>query len=361
MVISKNILKNQSRSTHTPIFTKSPLLLESQQYPSKFSWNHYPTIDDHVQKMQETPHSNGALARAIEEHDIHVVGIDLSITELRALRAVQRLFTSTNYQGNVPERSKTFDGNNSFFFTGTIVPLRIKIVDFLVSYQVNKKVAGDGKARFNSNEREEALKALFSITSKMFYFYFTRKKWESSPKRARKEKIDVIQTVSPLFKLYTFHSNISTNDLERLLVADFSAAKINYLIIEPTPIMLLDIDNYFILLPPYEQDIRKTLQGKRVPREVYTFTGYLIYQAEIKRSKKTSDWLSIQISVPTLIHKLRLENYFSRSIRNPSRAYEIIEKCIECAYNAEYLVKHTYQDETYTFHLNAQKFYHQNF
>ena len=342
-------------------FTKSPALLEGQYYPSKFPWRHYPSLEDHLKKIQTMPNEDmkDMLIQTIEEHNIHVVGINLCISELRALRAIQRLFTATNYQGNLPEKEKSFDGNNPFFFTGYITPLKIKIADYLTTYEVNKKVMGDGKARFHANEREEACKALTGLASKMFYFYLTKKKWEKNIKGVRQEKIDVIQTVSPLFKLYSFHKEISQRDLEDLLMTDFSNAKVQHIIIEPTPIMMLDIDNYFLLLPPYEKDIRKITEGKRIPKEVYTFTGYLIYQAEMKRSKKQNDWLTISITSSALIYKLRLESYFSRTLRNPQRGYDIIAKSIECALKAEYILSYAFVDDVYIFQLNPAKFFHQ--
>lgn len=345
-------------------FTKSPVHLEGQCYPSKLSSREYSQWPDHIKKIDEIadPLKKNALNERIREHDIHIVGIDLSISEHRALRAIQKLLTVTNYQGNIPEKSRSFDGNNAFHFTGNIGLLKVSVVDYLVAYDVNKKVAGDGKSRFNSHEREEALSALPALAAKMFYFYFTKKHWHYIAGR-KEEKIDVIQTVAPLFKLYHYHKEMSVEEFEDLLIPNLSQKKNYSIVIEPAPIMMLDIDNYFMLIPPYEKEIRIASGGKRIPKEVYTFVSYLIYHAEIRRGKKYHDWSNITVTLPTLVYKLRLERYFQRTLRNPAKAIDIIKKAIDLAQKTGYLIECVIEPratgDLYTFILNPNKFYQQ--
>lgn len=363
---SKFLLHRKVQTTEQK-FTKASMHLEGQRYPVKSNAHEYADWDDHLAKIKtiDDAQKQRVLIERIEKHDIHVVGIDLYIAEHRALRAVQKLLTETNYQGNFPEKQTHFDGNNAFKFTGNITPLKITIAEYLAAFGVNKKIANDGKARFNSNEREEAVKALVKLSAKMFYFYFTTKHFKRNAAGKLEEKINVIQTVAPLFKLFSMHQNLTPDEFEDLLMSDTRNTKIQYVIIEPSPIMMLDIDSYFMLIPPYENDIRVATDGKRIPKEVYSFVGYLLYQAEIKRSKRQSDWCTITIHLNTLIFKLRLENYFSRTLRNPQKAFDIINKSIEIALKTGYVLEHVSEEQQnnvlHTFTLNPEKFYQKRY
>jgi|GEM_PF-3707175 len=359
-----NSLFNKNGST---AFTKASMHLEGQRYPLKIFDKRYAEWKDHLQKIKaiDDQHKKSALIQRIDEHNIQVVGIDLYIAEHRALRAIQRLLTDTDYEGNLPENKVPFDGNNAFKFTGNITPLKVTIAEYLTAFGVNKKVANDGKARFNSNEREEALKALVKLSAKMFYFYFTTKHWQKNAKGKLEEKIDVIQTVAPLFKLFNFHQDLTPDEFENLLMSDTQNTKMTHIVINPSPIMMLDIDNYFMLIPPYEQDLRIASDGKRIPKEAYTFIGYLLYQAEIKRSKRQADWCTISIHLDTLLFKMRLDHYLSRKLRNPQKAYDILCKSIELALKTTYLLEYSMEElqtnTVYTFKLNPDKFYQKQY
>jgi hypothetical protein len=351
-------------------FTKIPLYLESQHYPAKAIGNNS-SFHDHLKRIQdlEDEEKKETLLQAIKEHNIHIVGIDLSISELRALRAIQRLLSLTDYQGNLSEESKMFDGNNVFNFFGYITPLKMRVADYLVAYGVNKNISKTGKARFNSHERQEALKAVSILSSRMFYFYFSKKRWVKSPLdiHIRKEKLEVTQAVSPLFKCYyplTHESDLGNEPNNSFATGASKGSRTYAIVIEPTPIMVLGIKTYFMFIPPYEKDIRQASNGKRIPKEVYTFVGYLIYQAEIRRGKNYGDWSTIAVESTTLIYKLRLDHYFSKKLRNPQKAYDIIACCLEYACRAEYIDSYILEEKqelekVYIFNLNAEKFYHE--
>jgi hypothetical protein len=332
-----------------PHYIKSPVYLESQCYPAKKT--NLPLKKNAIVSLRHE------LTKALDDLNIHIVGINFSISELRAFRAIQKLFTLMNYQGNVPEMRTFYDGNNPFHFIGFITPLKVKVADFLRAYGVNTKLKKDGKIRFNSHEREEALKALAHISSKIFYFYFSKKHITATePGESKKSHIDIIQTIAPLFKYHRQKPQDET--------ADKHASRTDYIIIEPTPIMLYGVENDYMLIPPYETEIRSISKGKRIPKEVYTFVGYLIYQAEIQRKKKYRDWLTITIDIELLIYKLRLEHYFSQKSRNPKKAYTIIECGIEYACKSGYVHSFIQEQEqersTYIFYLNGEKFYPHN-
>ena len=57
------------------------------------------------------------------EHNLTVIGLDFSLSQSKALYAVQTLLSRTDYKGNMPQRYVK-DPNNVFAYTGTLPVLK---------------------------------------------------------------------------------------------------------------------------------------------------------------------------------------------------------------------------------------------
>jgi len=93
-------------------------------------------------------------------------GLSLSLTENKALFALQKLLDKTNYKGNIESRDATPE--NSFQYVGNLPRIQFTPAEFLEAFGLRRNYSARGYQEFNSNERSEAMKALRALADRKY-------------------------------------------------------------------------------------------------------------------------------------------------------------------------------------------------
>ena len=175
-------------------------------------------------------------------------GVILSLSENKALFALQRLLDKTNYKGNLEGHDISAD-NNKFQFDGFLPRIQFTPTEFLLAYGLNRTKSKRGYQEFNSNERTEAMNALKSLADKKFKIVYERKRWVDKKTRPLN---DVIIAESPLIQI--MWGILGLTDEEKKIYDDggFTDEELlrrTTIAVEFAPILVDQITGYFLLIP----------------------------------------------------------------------------------------------------------------
>ena len=284
-------------------------------------------------------------------------GIVLSLSENKALFAIQKLLDNTNYEGNLAGKLLTCDDNN-FKYNGKVPRLEFTPAFYLEAYGLKRKKTARGYYEFNSHEREQAIKALHSLSDKKFRIVYERTNFEDKNGKAKKT-IDVIITESNLIHIMwgifgmteaekRKYDNNSFTEEELLERATYG--------VELSPILVDQINGYFILIPNNLFDeIKGQLPKGKYSQYIPLFIEWLIVTAEIQRRAKTG-W-KVEINFKKLATKLRMDKMIQK--RKWKQIREKLQECYEVAaqlgYITEYYTDDGIHDSKEVFHLNPEK------
>jgi hypothetical protein len=320
-----------------------------------------------LQKFGSTPKKQGSLFellpkpldeevnKDIFEYQIEVIGIDDTKSQNQALFAIQKLLNDTGYKGNTD--GKTLKGeDNSFKFMGYLPMIKFTPAQYLEAYGTGKRETARGRLEFNANERTEALKALRELSTKKYLFYYKRKYWKDG-----KEVYDLITTVRSLFNVVEGYESLDKAEVDLIQnnKRDSVDEKLGFIVIEPCPLLIDQIDTYFVLKPAnYYQEI-KLLVG-RASRHATLFIDYLITEVtkkEISAKGNEISW-NIELNYKTLAYKLRMNKYLETN--QTKRVRKELEKCYDIAQKLGYLLEYKTIDgktkELEQLVLNPEKF-----
>lgn len=270
----------------------------------------------------------------ITGYQINVVGIENTQAQNQALFAIQKLLDQTGYKGNIKGKQLSTD-DNSFKFNGNLPFLKFTFSDYLEAYGVTKRKTPRGKMEYNSNERAESLKALTELSQKKYIFYYARKYWKDG-----KELFDVIKTVRPIFNIIEGYEAIENSEINIMNTGETSESlneKLKIIAIEPCPILVDQIDTYFVLKPANCYEEIKLLVGK-TSKYVPLFIDFLraeVAKREINSRGNDIDWL-LELNYETLAHKLRMEGFIKA--KQTKRIRETLDKCYTIASQLGYLL-----------------------
>ena len=235
--------------------------------------------------------------------------------------------------------------------------LRITPAQYLKVYGVKKYKTSRGKKEFSGRESERALKALYDLSVKRCLFYYERKHWKK--KKGNFEEIyDLICTIKPLIDMREGYEDLTKQERDKVKSGEHvkeNDIKPKYLEIVPCPILIDQINTYYVLKPANcYQEIE--LLFPRASKFVYRFINYLFTQASIKSRKKTG-W-TIEINYLKLAYKLRMNNYIKS--RQKKRIKEVLGRCYEIADKLNYLLSYEHvpgvKEEKELIKLNPEKF-----
>lgn len=215
-----------------------------------------------------------------------------------------------------------------------------------------------GKEEFSGEERRQAIEALAQLDEKLFIFSYERKYWIPTTKGEKELVSDVIETKDKIIKIIrgwealtkkeasSLREGRSTSDIDKKLKA---------IVLRPAPILVQDIERYFILKPANcYQEIR--LLYPHASKFVSRFIELLITQAEMKRRHKQP--LIIEENFDEIAINLRMESY--RKTKQYKRIRQILNKCYKTAKELGYLLNYsTIRGETKELdrlELNPDKF-----
>lgn len=276
---------------------------------------------------------------------VEVIGMDLTYAQNRAYFAIQRLMSETGYKGNIPGESVRSKG---FKYNGHLPLLEFTPAEYLEAYGVKKHEATRGKREFSGEARRDALRALIDLAKKQFLFVYKRTYWLKSTKGKREKQVDRIETMDTILQIIRGWKALTKYE-DRLLDEgksnEATDEKLKAIAIKPAPILVQDIDSYYLLKPAnYLQEI-KMLDPFRLKYSKYfpRFIDWLVTQAELKRRRGQP--LVIEIGFKELGYKLRMDTYIKN--RMWLRMRQSFNKCYRQAKELGYLLEYeTIQGQT---------------
>jgi hypothetical protein len=295
---------------------------------------------------------NNDVKNRISECKIEAIGIEHTQAQNQALFAIQKLLDKTNYKGNFPSQKMT-KYENPFLFSGDLPVLSFTPSQYLDAYGITKYETSRGKLEYSGEMRRQALQALVDLAIKQNLLIYKRIRWKNG-----KESIDRIETISPLIKIirgFEALTRAEDNLLDKQQATEETDEKLKLIIIQPCPILIDQIDTYYLLKPAnYYQEIKLLLP--HASKYVYRFIDYLITQTELKRRKK--EHLKIKISSETLAYTLNMNSWIKT--RNRKRIKDTLNKCYKNAKELKYLENYKIaqqgNQEMVELYLNPDKF-----
>jgi hypothetical protein len=255
--------------------------MQNNDPPEKKDWLVKTSIHTEMHKFGQKPDTRLSIfdsldtetKNEVEENKIHVIGIENTEAQNRALFAVQKLFSETNYKGNL--KGTELNRRNRFLYQGYLPALRFTTSQYLEAYGVGKRKTARGKMEFNVEERRLALQALKDLNDKRYLFYYERKYWTTTKKGKKEERFDLIKTVKPLINITEGYEALTKLERDTVLknrTNQSTDKKLQYIAIEPCPILVDQIDTYFILKPAnYREEIALTARQFKVSEYTYLF------------------------------------------------------------------------------------------
>jgi hypothetical protein len=228
-----------------------------------------PTLGDQL-------HDKKLVDQAVNEH-IGAIGYRLTYAQSRALFAIQTMLDRSDYLGNAKPVSAT--QSQRYHFYGNLPVLEVKTSDFLDAYGVKKTKTGRGR-EYSAQARRIALGALLDLSQDKRLFVY-----EKSVSKKSRSKVRV-ESIGPLLSV------IKLNGGRRLRIV-------------PNPILVDQIDSYFVLKP-------ETLFGLVPDKDQakVRFVEYLLYHANQHRRRhvggKSPSW-EIRIQSEGIAYALRLD------------------------------------------------------
>lgn len=292
------------------------------------------------------------------ESKIEVIGLDLQTSHYHALSAIQKLLSATNYRGNA-EGSYLSRETNTFKFEGIIPRIKFSRSEYLEAYGVKKYKTSRNKYEFGGKEALISLEALYHLGNEPYLIVATRKRWNKGT-----EVVDRYQTFSPILRICEGWEGLTPKENKALDEGPFInlvSTKHKGFIIEPCPIIVDQIDSYFVLKPAnMYQEIK--LRFPNASKFTYTFLDWIVSTATRKKMNNlnTKDWPNkIEIGFENLSYTLRMNRYITS--RNWKKIEIAINRCIEIAIELKWLTKHErIQGKTISkkevFYLNKTKF-----
>lgn len=255
------------------------------------------------------------------ENKVEVYGLDLTVSEDKALHAVQKLLDKTGYKGNMPGEERQI---TAFKWQGYIPRLSTNYSEYYEAYGL--KPSGDG--RYHGAQAKEALLALKSLADARTICY-ERRKWTGSGK-ARREVSDIIRTKSPLITILEGFRDLDAEEAKTVLAGgDLPQKRQTRLLIEPSALLVDEIDSFYLLKPSaLHAEIQALMPDKRYAPTIPRFISWLL----------TLDKRSWHISEIHLAEKLRM-NYLIDQ-RKWTLLRQKIQEALDIALKTGYLLEY---------------------
>ena len=139
-------------------------------------------------------------------------GVDLSLSESRALFAIQKMLAKTNYEGNA-EPVELLAHQSSFNYTGRLPRITFTPAQFLEAYGLEKRKSSRGYMEYSSTERANAFEALQSLSRRIFKIVYKRESF----KKGKETRVDRIETEAPLLRIYKGYVGLTEAEDKKLM------------------------------------------------------------------------------------------------------------------------------------------------
>lgn len=248
-----------------------------------------PTLFENLLAEDKELRDGIELANKNKDTNIVDIGADFSLPQMKALKAVQVLYTRTNYRGNyiVPDGSQTR-------------ALRITRADYLEAYGVHKTKNKEGYSVFIGNEAEIAMEALSSLSKEIF--------WCFREKDIKTNRYNLITGKAPVLTVFPEYHQITEKESDKIINSkEISPNKLSHLIILPHEFFFRGESGYIF----YPADLFLRIKEKypRAKAYFYRFVTFLNMEATHGRYSRTG---KEAIYYDTLADIMRLGAYKKR-------------------------------------------------
>ena len=251
---------------------------------------------------------------------VQAYGLDLTVSEDRALHAVQILLDQTGYQGNISGETVS---SNAFKWEGLIPRLFLTYGEYLEAYGLARGSRGQ---LYEGRQAQEAIEALRSLAETRRICY-ERRRWIGKGK-ARKQVTDIIRVTRPLISIMEGFEGLDENEAAQVIAGqDLPEKKSTRLVIEVSPLLVDQIDTFYLLKPKaLHTEIKELLGGKRISRAVSLFIEWLL----------TKNTRTVKISKSRLAERLRMDYLIEQ--RHQERLEARLQEAFHTAKDLEYLL-----------------------
>lgn len=260
----------------------------------------------------------------LEEEGVRVEGLqDLTVSEQKAIYALQKLLDETSYEGNLPGSP-----SSSEHFNGMLPRLQMTPTEYLEAYGVERRNSDN---RLGGGARDAALSALYDLQKERILVVHT----------GFGKKRKAFRWKGPLISIERVeqYEDYTEEELEEIKAgSDNVTPRAARLVVSFSSLFVIGIENFYVLKPAgYYREIEEAYGTKRPPSAGPKLIDYLLTLNMPKHS----------INRDALIEKLGLEIY--RDTRQKKRLEGILQKALSVALNLEYLKD--YSEELGVFHL----------
>lgn len=268
---------------------------------------------------------------------IDTYGLELSVAEDRCVHAILSLLDRRGYQA-APGQAVPVPSH--WKLGGTVPRIETTWSEFFDAYGCPNAGADGQRAR----------KALLQGLQKDRRYILEMKRWTGEG-RKRKQVSDVIVVEGPLLKVTQIaaYEGLSSEQLAKV-ISDGKGPKkrqrASKLIIEPSPLFIAGIEDYFFLKPKHlYKEIDGFFKGKKIGDHVPRFFWWLF-------RLQTSPF---RITATVLAERIGLDHHMRR--REQSLMRNKLDQCFKCAHELGYLKQFVYNDfcDQYEFQLNPER------
>ena len=274
----------------------------------------------------------------LDRQIVETTGLDLTVTQDRALSALLILLDRTDYKGDGSREIES----DEWKWKGRIPRLSFTWTEFYEAYGL--QMYGD---QYQGRQMAEAKKALESL-QRPFSFVYQKRKHEGTGKR-RKTLYDAIRIKRPLIQINPIEgfTDLTEEELEQVKAGAEMKTRLRrtQLQVEFSPIVVDQLSTFYLLKPAsFHQDLSKLLKGKR------PHTAYVLFCNFLLTLNKTP-W---KIGKETLARRLRLTSLIEQ--RQKALLEKTIQECLRLAKELGFLLAYS-QDATgmITLSLNEEK------
>ena len=265
------------------------------------------------------------------ESRIQEFGLDLSVSELRAMYALLVSLERTGYKGNAPGE---WVHSEAFWFDGYLPRLIITFAEYLEAYGVQKGPSG----RWNRTQRDEALEGLMSLRELRTIGY-GKTVWEN--KRKKEYWILTDKALIEVRRLY----KLDPGRGQELKTEGEKGKRPTHLDIQFCPLWVDQIDSFYVLKPvAFWDELKHVVGSNRIPQAIPLLLDWL----------PTKNTMTVKIGRELLAERLRLSSFLDS--RHQTRLDERLQEAIDVALQMGYLLDYR-QDAMgmYTFSLNPER------
>jgi hypothetical protein len=274
-----------------------------------------------------------------KDSDIKIGLSHLSDAGFNALEAFKKLIARYSFVGN--RETKEILSN----FYGITMPLRYPRIEISKSeYYEAYGLVRDSRGWFGGAKvLQTALKGLLELTETQ-HMLITRKRWKEKGS-SREEVTDILRIHSPLIMVIEGYEGLTSKEAERV-EAGKEIAKDSFLVIELSPVFILDSDDYYLLRRLNKEKVIKSLAG----RSTKTYS----------QLKRLTDWLEqrgidpLTIGIDKLAGIAGLEYYIEQ--RHTTKLINRLKELMRLASDGEtkWLLSWSYANKKFTLELNPE-------